>query len=268
MENLTKKSIVVTGASGGLGKAVVNALKNEFNVFCLDLKPTDLNDKNVFDVFCDVTSETSVLDAYQEVLKHTQSIYAIIHTAGIYDLNSLIEVEEDKLQKIFEVNFFGAYRINKAFYKMLSKGSRIILTTSELAPLDPLPFTGIYAITKSTLEKYAHSLRMELSLKGIFVSVIRPGAIKTNLLGDSTRALDRFCQNTYEYPVNSKRFKSIVNSVESKCVEPKKIAKLIKKATLIKKPRLTYNINRNFLLKLLNVLPKKLQLFIIKQILK
>lgn len=63
---------------------------------------------------------------------------------------------------------------------MLANGGRIVITSSELAPLDPLPFTGLYAITKSAVEKYAYSLRMELSLHGISVSVIRPGAVNTD----------------------------------------------------------------------------------------
>ena len=47
---------------------------------------------------------------------------------------------------------------------LLKKGSKIIITTSELAPLDPVPFTGSYAVTKGALDKYAYSLRMELQL--------------------------------------------------------------------------------------------------------
>ena len=150
----------------------------------------------------------------------------------------------------------------------MTRGSRIIITTSELAPLDPLPFTGIYAITKSTLEKYAYSLRMELQLLGISVSVIRPGAVDTGMLGASTTALDRFITDTEHYSCNAERFKKIVESVETRKIAPEKLAKLVAKPIKAKNPKYIYKINRNPLLLILNILPQKLQTKIIKAILK
>ena len=86
---------------------------------------------------------------------------------------------------------------------MLKENSRIILTTSELAALDPLPFTGIYAIAKSALDGYAYSLKMELQLLDIHVSVIRAGAVSTGMLGVSTDALNNFCEKTEHYSFTS-----------------------------------------------------------------
>ena len=143
-----------------------------------------------------------------------------------------------------------------------------MLTTSELAPLDPLPFTGIYAITKSALDKYAYSLRMELQLLGVDVSVLRAGAVSTGMLGVSTAALDRFCARTKTYQCNAKRFKKVVDGVESKCISPEKIAQKTAKVLQKRKPKFHYSINRNKLLLLLNALPKRLQCFAIRQILK
>ena len=81
-------------------------------------------------------------------------------------------------------------------------------------------FTGIYAVTKGALDKYAYSLRMELQLLGISVVVLRPGAVDTGLLDDSTRALGRFCENTELYPVNAGKFRSIVEKVEARKIPP------------------------------------------------
>ena len=88
------------------------------------------------------------------------------------------------------------------------------------------------------------------------------------MLKVSTTDLDSFCQNTTLYSCNAKRFKSIVEGVEARHIEPEKIAK--KTANILKKkhPKFAYTINRNPLLLLLNVLPKRLQLGIIKLILK
>ena len=151
---------------------------------------------------------------------------------------------------------------------MLKQGSRIILTTSELAPVSPLPFTGIYAITKSALEKYAFSLRMELQLLGISVSVIRPGAVGTGLLSVSVQELDKFCESTSVYTYNAERFRKIVNGVEAKNVPPQKIANTAVRALAARRPKYVYNVNRNPLLRILNILPSRWQTAIIGRILK
>ena len=183
-------------------------------------------------------------------------------------LDSLVEMESKEFDRIFDVNVRGAFLINKIFLPLLGKGSRILMTTSELAPLDPLPFTGIYAVTKAALDKYAYSLGMELQLLGISVSVLRAGAVKTDMLGVSTSALDRFCEKTELYSCNAARFKSIVNRVEARCVSPRKIAQ--KTVSILEKrtPSFAYSINRNPLLLLLNILPKRIQMAVIGIVLK
>lgn len=267
------KDILVTGAGGGMGSAICRLLLEKgYNVYGLDYKESpatnNFDTENFKFVLCDVTNTTSVENAVKTVKSRSEVLAAIIHTAGIYDSDSLIEMDEDRFCRVFDINLFGVYRINKAFSALLNRGSRIIITTSELAPLDPLPFTGIYAVSKSALEKYAYSLRMEVNLLGISVSIIRPGAVNTGLLNDSTSALDRFSTNTKLYQCNAKRFRQIADSVESRNIAPEAIAELVLKALKAKHPRFIYNINRNTLLRLLNALPDRIQVWIIKMILK
>ena len=262
------KNIIVTGAAGGMGNSICKFLAEKgYQVFGLDLKehdrailpnadtkvpPSNHSGKQHY-IPCDITDSASITAAFEQIKTQVTSLDAIIHTAGIYDLDSLIEMDEERFLRIFNINLFGVYRINKTFLPLLQKGSRIIITTSELAPLDPLPFTGIYAVTKGALEKYAYSLRMELNLLGIHVSIIRPGAVKTSLLGDSTRALDKFVDNTKLYPCNAANFRKVVDSVEARNIAPEKIARLTLKALTVCRPKFVYNINRNILLKLLTL---------------
>ena len=260
--------VLVTGAYGGMGKAVTKALqKAGYFVFALD-KNVGEAEENIYPIQADVTNTESLQNAFLQVQEQTDTLFAILHFAGIYTLDSLVEMDENKFRKLFEVNVFGAFYINKLFLPLLQKGSRILITTSELAPLHPLPFTGLYAVTKSTLDKYAYSLCMELQLKGIKVSVLRAGAVATDMLGVSTNALDRFCQTTTLYSCNAKRFKKIVDSVEARSVLPSRIAEKVIHILYKRNPRFAYSINRNPLLLILNALPKRLQLWIIKQVLK
>ena len=262
------KSVLITGAGGGMGKATAQLLAAEgFRVFALDRMPGTA-EENIVPIEADITSEEDLQKACGLVAEQTEGLYAIVHFAGVYMLDSLVEMGSDAFRKIFDVNMLGAFLVNKTFLPLLSRGSRIVITTSELAPLDPLPFTGIYAVTKAALDKYAYSLRMELQLLGIGVTVLRAGAVQTTMLGTSTAALDRFCRETKLYACNAKRFKAIVDRVEARNIPPQRIGQKIRRILKKKKPGFAYSINRNPLLLLLNVLPKRLQLWAIKQVLR
>lgn len=264
--------IIITGVSGGMGSATAKQLiRDGHRVFGLDIKAPELEIAGLVFLPTDLTDPEAVEEAFQKVSQMmnengasekdggTNAIGAIIHMAGIYDLNSLVEMSEEEFRRCYEVNLFSCYRVNKTFLPLLKKGSRILVTTSELAPLLPLPFTGIYGITKTALDAYAVSLRRELMLLGIQVVILRPGAVDTGLLDVSTKRLDDFCNNTAHYAYNADRFKRIVAKVEARKVPPEKIAQLTEKALNAVKPRLIYAINRNPLLILMNILPVRLQ---------
>ena len=260
------KCVLITGVSGGMGLATAKRFINDgYKVFGLDIKePFEPIDGLTF-IKTDLTKLEEVESAFKRV---DEQLDVIINTAGIYDLNSLIEISEEEFLRIFNINVFSIYRVNKTFLPLLKEKGRIIMVSSELAPLDPLPFTGLYAITKSTIEKYAYSLRMELQLLGYKVILIRPGAVDTGLLEVSTNRLDNFTNSTTHYQYNAQKFKEVIDSVENKKVSPDKIANLIYKAANKKRPKYVYKINRNKGLLILNMLPKSWQHRIIKKILK
>lgn len=262
------KKILVVGACGGMGKAICQQLlAHGYEVYGMDIaSQSPISDIHYLSV--DITKAEQIEEAYRHFSASIDCLYAIIHVAGIYAMDSLLEMEEAKIKRIFDINVFGVYRVNKIFIPLLKKGSRIIITSSEVAPLDPLPFNGIYGITKSTLEKYAYSLRMEANLLGMKVSVLRPGAVKTTLLNRSISELDQFCSRTELYQENSKKFKGIVDRIEAKSVSPERLARVALKAVRAKRPRYVYALNRNPLLKLFNLLPDHLQVHLIGKLLE
>ena len=268
MEN-SSKAILLTGVSGGIGFEIAKKFINEgCQVIGLDINEPKEKLDNLTYIKVDITKEKEVIYAYNSLQNSNISFKCIISAAGIYNLNSLIEMSEEEFIRIFDINVFALYRINKIFLPMLEKGGKIFMISSELAPLDPLPFTGIYGISKTLVEKYAYSLRMELQLLDYKVIVIRPGAIDTGLLNVSQNKLDKFVNQTEHYKTNSKRFKKVVDSVENKKIPPSKIAKLIYKVSNKKRPKYLYKINRNKLLILLSCLPQRLQNYIIRKILQ
>ena len=262
------KYVLITGAAGGMGAAAAQMLRQAgYFVFALDRTPC-LPEENLLPVTADITDPDSLQAAFDRVAAVTDRLCAVVHFAGMYVLDSLVELPQEKLERIFRVNVLGTMAVNRTFLPLLKNGSRILITTSELAPLDPLPFTGLYAVTKSALDKYAFSLRMELQLLGIRVSVLRPGAVATDMLGVSTDQLDAFCDNTCLYRCNAKRFKAIVERVEARNIPAQKVAKKVLAILSSRRPRYVYTINRNPLLLLMHLLPKRMQTWIIGLVLK
>ncbi|MBR3505263.1 MAG: SDR family oxidoreductase [Clostridia bacterium] len=250
-----------------MGSALCRLLaESGHGVWGLDVKPGENTAWRA--IQADITSAASLEAALELVRAEAGRLDGIVHTAGVYDLNSLVEMPEDDFIRDFNVNLFGMFRVNRLFFPLLGPNSRIVVISSELAPLDPLPFAGLYAVTKAAVEKYAASLRMEVQLLGHQVIVVRPGAVKTPMLPASTERLARFCAQTRLYPANAARFRRVVDRVEARSVAPERIAAAVARALSAKRPRLVYSVNRNPGLLLMNALPDRLQGFIIRQLLR
>lgn len=86
------KSVLVTGATGGMGKAICTALIDKgYKVYGIDYRESAAIEGLSF-YNCDVTDADSVLTVFEKIKVETEKLDAIVHTAGVYDLNSLIEM--------------------------------------------------------------------------------------------------------------------------------------------------------------------------------
>ena len=141
---------LVTGANGGMGRAICKTLTAAGDeVWGVD----KVSDGSARVIAADLTDSGSLEAAFEQVRAEAGTLDGIIHAAGIYDLNSLVEIGEEAFLRDFNVNLFGVYRVNKFFLPLLCEHSRVVIISSELAPLEPLPFTGVYTVTKAALEK-------------------------------------------------------------------------------------------------------------------
>ncbi len=264
------KRVVLTGGASGMGRATAVVLANNgYFVYSLDIKKNEIENKNIKQMIVDVTNMKSIQNAYEEISTETKTLDGIINFAGIIMMNSLVEISEEDYMKIFDINVFGAYRVNKTFFPLIKENKgKIIITTSELAPNKILPFNSIYSISKKSLDAYAEGLRKELGLFDIPVITLRPGAVKTELIDSSNNALDNLEKNTILYKGITKRFKHIVDSQQGATIPAEKIGKLVLKILEKKKPKFVYTKNASIKLKLLNLLPAKLELSVLKMILK
>ena len=264
------KTVLVTGGASGMGKAVCKTLaENGFFVYSLDINKSNEKLTNIKQLVVDVTDINSIKQAHDVISKETKNLDAIINFAGIIMMNSLIEISEEDFVKIFNVNLFGVYRINKIFLPMIAENKgKVIITTSELAPNKILPFNSIYSISKKALDAYAEGLRMELGLLGIDVITLRPGAVQTELINSSSSALDKLVANTVMYKGYTNNFKKIVDGQQGGSIPAEKIGKLVLKILNKKKPKFVYTKNASIKLKLLNLVPARMQLAIFRVLLK
>ena len=259
---------LVTGACGGMGRALCKALLEDGHcVWGLDRPGPEPVSGDVNMLFADIRDYGALQAACETFRQEGKRLDGIIHLAGIYDMNSLVEMSEEDFTKIYDINLFGAFRVNRLFVPLLSDGGRVVIVSSELASLDPLPFTGIYGAAKTALDSYAKALRMELSLLGYPVIIIRPGAVRTALLATSMARLDRFCENTELYRTDADRFRRIVGKMEGRPISPERLASLVLKTLSVRRPRSIYNINHDLRLRLLSALPLCVQSAIIRKLL-
>lgn len=263
------KYALITGAASGMGRATaIKLAQNGYHVFSCDIKQAEQID-NITQLTVDVTDTKSIQKAYDYISAITDKLDAVINFAGIIMMNSLVEISEEDFTRIFNINLFGAYRINKTFFPLVhnAKG-RIIITTSELAPNKILPFNAIYAISKKALDAYAQGLTMELGLLDIPVITLRPGAVETPIINDSTKQMNDLDANTTLYKNTITKFKHIVDKEQGGTIPPEKIADLVFKILNKKRPKHIYKKNISKKLKLLNILPTKTQIKLLKLILK
>lgn len=262
------RTVVIAGVNGGMGLAVAEKFfKEGYNVIGLDIQESS-KFAGISYYQCDITDDNRIHEIFEDVASKVEKVDSLISLAGIYVMDSLLEIDNERLKKVIDINSLGCYRLVKNFFPLLKPKSKVIIVSSEVGPLDPLPFNGIYGISKSLLEKYAFSLRMELNLFDIDVIDFRPGAVKTNLLNDSMSELDKMCEKTIIHKNTSRRFKKIIDSIESKHVSSEKVAKKLHKIENKKHPKYVYRLNNNPLLKILNALPDRWQVKIIGALLK
>ncbi len=264
------KYVLVTGAAGGLGSAVVNSLaEKDFFIFATDVKDVKFEARNVKFFQSDITSNESIEELKRKIKKHTDTLFGIVNTAGIFFLDSFVEGEEEKLRKIIEINFFGTYKVNKIFFEMLKpKYSKIINVASEVSRYTPQPFNGFYTLSKQMVDTYTHALRRELNYLDIKVIKIEPGSFKTKMLNAADDEFHILVDKTAYYKNNLLKLKKLMDDELSKENNPKKFGKLVLKILKRKKNKLNYRICNSYKLALLGMLPARMQDRLLKRIIR
>ena len=183
---MNNKTIWITGASSGIGKALAIKFAKEGWKVAISARREKLleeisKSQNNIDYFqLDVTDSEKCKIVFNEIKKKFGDINISVFCTGIHDPNSEKKLNLEKVRKIMEVNFFGTVNsINAVYDYYKEKKSGQISIVSSVAGYRGLPAAGAYCASKSALSSFAESLYFDLKRFNVRVSLVSPGFIKT-----------------------------------------------------------------------------------------
>jgi short-subunit dehydrogenase len=184
----TTATIIVTGASSGIGKATSLRLTAAgYKVYGMARSHYKLQKmaegmQNFVPVEFDVTKPEMFDSVLGQIITTDSNVYGLVNNAGYVEPGAIEDLSMENIRTQFETNFFGLIGITKKILPvmMAQKRGRIV-NVSSMAGMVSLPTVGAYCATKHALEAITEALRMELWNTGVKVSSINPGVIDTNI---------------------------------------------------------------------------------------
>jgi len=191
------KNIIVTGAAGGMGRAMVlsfaqqgcnvfacaRADKNGFSSF---LEETAQQNKvEIFPVFFDLTDPESIKAGVKQIMQMKKPIDILVNNAGVIHNALFMMTPIDTMRQVFEANYFGPLLFTQMIIKLMLRNpaeNKNIINIASTAGLDCNPGKLTYGGSKSALISATKTLAYELGDLGIRVNAIAPSMIKTPML--------------------------------------------------------------------------------------
>ena len=258
---IDKPSVLVTGAGGGLGRAIADYFHDKgYHVVATDYDASllsDLEGKAGFTIAkLDVTKVEDARNVVQMLTNELGRLDVIVNNAGVDVFCPITEAPPEKTINGFMINTFAALITTQACLDLLiaSKGT-VVNISSESAPLrTPFQF---YQSSKLALEGISDVMRRELIVFGAHVAIIRPGAIETPLIAG---------HDNIQNPIENSRYKAfftrfaagVAKATPKRKSKPADVAALVYHAATDPRRKIMYEINHSLKLKLIGKLPAKL----------
>jgi NAD(P)-dependent dehydrogenase (short-subunit alcohol dehydrogenase family) len=189
------KVAIVTGAGGGVGKAISKRLSSEgCKVIMLGRDRTKLqkaaseigNKKNTMTVIADITKEAEVLSAIDQTINSFDKIDILINNAGIInDPTPFHEMSEDQWDDLVKTNLFGMFRMTKAVIPiMIENGGGSIVNISSVLGIRSIPRVplSVYAATKAGVIMFTRSIAVEYGQYKIRCNCVAPSTIRSSII--------------------------------------------------------------------------------------
>ncbi len=268
------KSVVVTGASTGIGWGCVKVLTGKsFHVFGSVRKQADAErlqkefGASFTPLIFDVTDEAAVAAGAKVVAAKLNgaSLFGLVNNAGIANPGPLLHLDIAAFRQQMEVNVTGQLIVTQAFAPLLgatpdakSKERGRICMMSSVGGKVASPFLGPYSASKFALEGLSESLRRELLIYGVDVIIIAPGAIATPIW-DKADALDVSRYANTPYKTSLDLVKKYMVGLGQKGLPPERIGETVHTALTTPNPKTRYIVTPEPLTNWLgNNLPKRM----------
>ncbi len=233
--------VVVTGASSGIGAAIVSALRSTgFTVIGTVRRDEDkaaLEANDVLPVVMDVTDVSSIARAMRIVdqLLNGTPLVGLVNNAGIAGAGPLELVPLDEVRQVFETNVLGVIAVTQAFLPRLKRGRGRLINISSVSGRVAFPFIGPYVASKFALEGLSDSWRRELLPFGVDVVVVEPGSVRTPIW-DKVAALDTAAMRGTAYEHVLEEFRDAAVSGGKRGLPPSRVADAVVSALTVARP--------------------------------
>jgi NAD(P)-dependent dehydrogenase (short-subunit alcohol dehydrogenase family) len=208
MTTSSPRTILITGASSGIGRAAALALlaegfcvfagvRNERAASALRGATPASSTRRLETLELDVTNADQIRTAVARVdaFVGASGLWGLFNNAGISLAGPLEYLPMDRLRRQLEVNVIGQVAVTQAFLPLLRRARGRIVTTGSNSGYFSAPGLAPYCMSKYAMESFSDSLRRELRPWGIEVSLLEPGAIATDIWQTSTAEFADFLRN-------------------------------------------------------------------------
>lgn len=204
--SLAGKTILVTGASSGIGKNVATLCSRMGATVCITARREEMLKETLAEMegnsHVHFVSDLTNQDSVESLVDALPKLDGIVHCAGIGSRQLCKNVTRENVHNVMEVNFVGPVMLQNTLLnkKKLNKGSSIVFIASHAAT-SPALANSIYSASKGALISYAKCLALELAPRNIRVNCISPAMVWTDLIENDGLDKETLMRNEQTYPL-------------------------------------------------------------------
>lgn len=242
------KKVLVTGGSSGIGLAICKLLTLKgYDVVGTARNPERHSHLNFTLTKLDVTSESSIQEAFKVISEKWNGLDILINNAGIGFMGPVAYSKAEHIKKAWETNVFGLMKVTQEFLPLLKKSTNgKIINIGSIGGKMGLPYRGWYSAAKGSIEILGESLAMELKPLGIEVCTLLPGDVRTEI---GVSRLEPQKEELKEYEASYLKMKEVLQDEMSTAMPAEKVAVKLEKLLRRKRLPLKYSVG-SFLHKL------------------
>ncbi|RYZ24600.1 MAG: SDR family oxidoreductase [Chitinophagaceae bacterium] len=178
----TKKVIIITGASSGLGEAMATHLAAAGHTVYGTARALEGEQRPYRTLNLDVTSPESIAAAFDRVVAEAGRIDMLVNNAGLGIAAPVEELSLTDAARVFDTNVMGVIRTCQAVLPLMRRqGSGRIVNISSIGSEIGLPYRGLYSASKAAVDRLTEALRTELAPFGVEACVVQPGGVRTDI---------------------------------------------------------------------------------------